>query len=175
MSGPNIRRDERIHGATLLDVAPTILTACGLPVGRDMDGKVLGEAFEQFSPPEPIASWDAVPGRAGMLPPGFEWERAPDASREIMAQFAALGYVEESDQDLAEKGAAVTEENDFNLAQVFLSKGQPDRAVELMERLVQARPWESRYLHQLANVYGKAGWHRAAEDLLRRAYPTGPQ
>ncbi len=175
MSGPNIRRDERIHGATLLDVAPTILTACGLPVGRDMDGKVLGEAFEQFSPPAPIDSWDAVPGRAGMLPPDFEWERAPDAAREIMAQFAALGYVEESDQDLAEKGVAVTDENDFNLVQVFLSKGQPDRAVEVMERLVQARPWESRYLHQLANAYGKAGWHRAAEDMLRRAYPTGPQ
>ena len=40
-AGPGIRRDERIYGASVLDVCPTVLHALGLPVGRDMDGRVL--------------------------------------------------------------------------------------------------------------------------------------
>jgi hypothetical protein len=28
------------------DITPTILTLCGLPVGEDMDGSVIEEAFE---------------------------------------------------------------------------------------------------------------------------------
>ena len=45
ISGPGIKKDEVLHGASLLDVAPTILTLYGLPVGEDMDGKVLSQAF----------------------------------------------------------------------------------------------------------------------------------
>ena len=61
--GPGIKKDERIYGASLLDVTPTILTAMGLPVGEDMDGKPLVQAFE--TPPEitTIKSWEDVPGR----------------------------------------------------------------------------------------------------------------
>ncbi|RMH06315.1 MAG: hypothetical protein D6704_07480 [Nitrospirae bacterium] len=46
MKGPGIKRDELVFGATLLDVTPTLLTLFGLPVGRDMDGKVLVTAFD---------------------------------------------------------------------------------------------------------------------------------
>ena len=52
MTGPGIRRDERIYGASLLDVVPTVLTLFGLPPGADMDGKVLMDAFE--TPPRKI-------------------------------------------------------------------------------------------------------------------------
>ena len=41
IAGPGIRRDHLIHGASVLDVTPTVLTLFGLPVGEDMDGKVL--------------------------------------------------------------------------------------------------------------------------------------
>src|SRR5436305_6733171 len=41
LHGPGIRADERIEGATLLDVAPTALTLLGLPIGDDMEGKPL--------------------------------------------------------------------------------------------------------------------------------------
>ena len=65
MRGPGLRQDELIHGANLLDITPTVLTLLGLPVGRDMDGRVLTAAFE--SPPvvEQINSWDEVPGEIG--------------------------------------------------------------------------------------------------------------
>ena len=36
MKGPNIRRDTVIHGASLIDVTPTLLAHLGEPVGLDM-------------------------------------------------------------------------------------------------------------------------------------------
>jgi len=41
--GPGIRRDALVYGANLLDVTPTALALAlfGLPIGRDMDGRVL--------------------------------------------------------------------------------------------------------------------------------------
>ena len=41
MAGPASDRGELLHGASVLDIAPTILSLYGLPVGEDMDGKVL--------------------------------------------------------------------------------------------------------------------------------------
>ena len=41
-------RDERIYGASLIDVAPTVLTLFDLPIGEDMDGRPLLEAFEEL-------------------------------------------------------------------------------------------------------------------------------
>jgi len=41
-----VRRGERIEGAEITDLAPTILYAMGCPIPRDMDGRVLEEALE---------------------------------------------------------------------------------------------------------------------------------
>ena len=91
LHGPGVRRDERIYGATLLDLAPTLLTLLGLPVGEDMDGKPLLEALVDPTPPGRIPSWDDVPGKDGQHPPGFEWTAPPQEAQEIMRQMAALG------------------------------------------------------------------------------------
>ena len=47
MRGNGLREDELIHGANLLDITPTILSLFGLPTARDMDGRVLLEAFSE--------------------------------------------------------------------------------------------------------------------------------
>ena len=171
MNGPGLKRDERIYGATLLDIAPTLLTLAGLPVGRDMDGKPLLEAFVDPVAPEPIASWEDVPGHDGQHPPGFEPEGGKEESDELLRQFAALGYIDDPGED-KEKGAADSErEGQYNLAEVYLSSGRAAQGVALLEKLVAGYPWETRYIHQLANAYIKAGQFRAAHELLDRAYP----
>src|SRR5262249_4942292 len=96
-SGPGIQRDELIHGASLLDVTPTLLTLFGLPVGADMDGKPLVQAFER--PPEVryIPSWEQVEGEDGRLPPDRRMD--PVAAKAALDQLVALGYVEKPGED----------------------------------------------------------------------------
>ena len=65
LAGPHIRKDELLHGASILDVTPTVLTLFGLPVGDDMDGKVLSGAWEQPLPESGIPSWEDVQATDG--------------------------------------------------------------------------------------------------------------
>ena len=43
--GPLIKRNHRVEGAEIFDIAPTILHLFELPIPREMDGKVLKEIF----------------------------------------------------------------------------------------------------------------------------------
>ena len=92
LHGPGIRRDERIEGATLLDIAPTVLTLLGLPIGEDMEGKLLVNAFEEPPDIQRIPSWENVAGNDGRLSPRFE-DEDPAAAQAVLRQFIALGYV----------------------------------------------------------------------------------
>ena len=67
LHGPGIRADEMIEGATLLDIAPTILTLFGLPVGEDMEGKILVNAFVEPPAITRIPSWETVAGTMGVF------------------------------------------------------------------------------------------------------------
>jgi predicted AlkP superfamily phosphohydrolase/phosphomutase len=49
LHGPEIRRGHEVEDAGLIDLAPTILAAMGVPVPRDMDGSVLLDAFADDS------------------------------------------------------------------------------------------------------------------------------
>jgi len=48
MSGKHIKRNVEIKGASVLDITPTILELSGIPIGKDMDGKVLSEAIRRI-------------------------------------------------------------------------------------------------------------------------------
>ena len=76
MKGQHVQQDERIYGATLLDVTPTILTLLGLPVGADMDGRVLVQAFEEPPQIARIPSWEQEPGECGMHPSDLRMDPA---------------------------------------------------------------------------------------------------
>jgi predicted AlkP superfamily phosphohydrolase/phosphomutase len=72
--GDGVRAGASIRAASVLDVAPTVLYLMGLPVGRDMEGRVLTEmlddAFTQARPVTFIPSYESlavtpVTGEAG--------------------------------------------------------------------------------------------------------------
>jgi hypothetical protein len=46
-SGAGVRSGVRLTSANVLDLAPTLLVLAGEPVARDMDGRVLAEAFDE--------------------------------------------------------------------------------------------------------------------------------
>jgi len=50
LSGPGVKPGVVLEGASILDLTPTILHAMGAAVPQDLDGRVLGEAFEASSP-----------------------------------------------------------------------------------------------------------------------------
>ena len=54
--GEGIRPGATPAGASVLDVAPTLLYLSGLPVGRDMEGRVLAEMVEEsFARAHPVS------------------------------------------------------------------------------------------------------------------------
>jgi predicted AlkP superfamily phosphohydrolase/phosphomutase len=49
LSGPGVTRGKHLENANIVDLAPTILHTMGLEVPRDLDGRVVSEAFEDGS------------------------------------------------------------------------------------------------------------------------------
>ena len=151
MAGPGIRKDAHIHGARLLDITPTILTLFGLPIGEDMDGRVLLDAFEQ--PPEvtTIPSWDDVPGDDARLAEEHCFD--PLAAKEAMDQLVALGYIE----PLADKASTAVEstarELRYNLARSYMDADLYQQAVPLLAALYKEQPDQFRFGVQLALCY----------------------
>ena len=90
--GPGLKRDERLYGASVLDITPTVLHALGLPVGEDMDGHVLLSMFDEPGEIATISSWDDEEGEDGGHPEGAQQD--PLEAREALDQLVALGYID---------------------------------------------------------------------------------
>jgi predicted AlkP superfamily phosphohydrolase/phosphomutase/tetratricopeptide (TPR) repeat protein len=201
MKGPHVKQDERIYGATLLDVAPTILALFGLPVGEDMDGRVLVQAFE--SPPpqtvgaglgpglgpalagtattaapqgkgqaqglplrsevERIPSWEAVPGPCGMHP--AELRMDPATAQAALQQFAALGYIEQPNQNQQKALEISVRESKYNLARVYLDSRRPREALPILEELARGSD-EARFRQHLAQCHYMLGRRAEARKVL---------
>lgn len=110
MHGRTVQRASSIVDATVLDIAPTILRALGLPVARDLSGRPIRQAFvDDPSPNEParIPKYDWVPVPA----PQPAAADAPDR----LADLRALGYVTGSDD--------TQKASDGRFASSFLNEG----------------------------------------------------
>lgn len=88
--GPTLISDERAH-LHIYDVAPTILALLGLPVPRDMDGRVATElvdpTFWDEHPIQYISTYESEP-----LPQSEEMEIELD--QDDLDELKALGYIE---------------------------------------------------------------------------------
>lgn len=166
MKGANIKQDERVYGATLLDVTPTILTLFGLPVGEDMDGRVLVQAFEE--PPEiaRIASWEAEPGECGMHPADLRMD--PAAAQAVLQQFVALGYIQAPSENQAKAVEAAVREQQYNLARAHLDGRRYQDALPILEELAQKSPEQIRFAQHLAQCYLLLRRREEAKTILQR-------
>ncbi len=166
MKGPGVMADERIYGTSLLDVAPTILTVFGLPVGEDMDGKALIQAFD--SPPkiERIPTWEAVPGETGMHPPDLRQD--PVAAQQALQQLVDLGYIQPPDADAQKAVGQVIDNMQFHLGLSVLHYGSPSEAAKIFEGLLSRYPEEKLYGFPLAQAYFKGGNLPQARAILER-------
>ena len=176
--GPGIRADATVEGATLLDIAPTVLALFGLPAGEDMEGKVLVNAFEGAPDlPARIPSWETVPGEDGRPGPAAG-EEDPTAAQAALRQLAELGYIELPGADTLRAIARAEAEADFNLAAALAEGGRSREAQTLLTTLTAHHPDEPRYWRALAPACFAAGTPEDAAPCLlalERLEPGRPQ
>lgn len=179
LHGPGIRADARVEGANLLDVAPTILTLLGLPIGEDMEGKPLLSVFEQTPEIKRIASWENVDGDDGRLRVADEDDN-PAAAQAALNQLVELGYIAAPRENVVRQIELVEAEGDFNIAVSLCEAGRAREAKELLEKLIarQREQPPARYWLALAQACLAAQTPedaRPALEALERAQPNAPQ
>jgi len=173
MKGEHIKQDERIYGATLLDVTPTVLTLYGLPVGEDMDGRVLVQAFEETPEITRIPSWENEPGECGMHPADLRMD--PAAAEAVLQQFVALGYIQEPSKDQAKAVEVAVREQQYNLACMYLDSRRPQEAVPILEELWKKWPDQARFAQQLAQGYLSMRKRAEAKAILEDLIANPPK
>jgi len=164
MKGEHVKQDERIYGATLLDVTPTLLTLFGLPIGEDMDGRVLVQAFEDLPRIERIASWENEAGECGMHPADLRMD--PAAAQAVLQQFVALGYIQPPSENQAKAVESAVREQKYNLARSYLDSRRYYDALPILEELAKASPEQARFQQHLAQCYFSLGRRAEAKALL---------
>ncbi|HTS37722.1 MAG TPA: alkaline phosphatase family protein [Candidatus Solibacter sp.] len=177
MKGEHIKRDERIYGATLLDVTPTVLTLFGLPVGEDMDGRVLVQAFEHPPQITRIPSWENEPGECGMHPSDLRMD--PAAAQAVLQQFVALGYIQPPSEDQSKAVEVAVREQQYNLACMYLDSRRPHDALPILEELWKKWPDQARFAQYLAQCYlalrRRADAKAILEELIRNPPKPAPR
>lgn len=150
-TGPGIKKDEIIHGASLLDVTPTILNIYGLPVGKDMDGKVLNHIFEKPRKVKAIPTWEDVEGDFYMHT--SEYEEDEESARESLQQLIDLGYIAPLSTDNKQNVERVINDNKFFKARTYIDAGKYSEAIEILEELYENAPGKKHVILRLAHCY----------------------
>ncbi len=148
-SGARIQKDALLHGATVLDVAPTVLTLLGQAIGEDMEGRVLVEVFSGAPEINRVESWETPP-------------RAAKSTEQ-----------ETSQHSIAQK---IREEAEWNCAQSCLEAGQFERALPRLENLFRALPENADYCHALFQCQVALGRLEEAQttlEVLLESVPPG--
>jgi len=171
IGGPGIKKDELLHGPSVLDIAPTILTMYGLPVGEDMDGKVLSQVFVEAPETRFIPSWEDVPA----IPPNGDGRHPPHtrldpvAAHEAMEQMIALGYIERPDENREVAVEKTVRELRYNLGEAYQDDDRHLEAHEIFRELYAKDRDEQRYAVRLfvsCQALGMTGEMREIVDDL---------
>jgi predicted AlkP superfamily phosphohydrolase/phosphomutase/tetratricopeptide (TPR) repeat protein len=171
--GPGVRHGE-LHGASVLDIAPTILTVYGLQVGEDMDGKVLSAAFAESPRVAFISSWEEVAGADGRHPAHTRID--PLAAHAALEQMIALGYIEPPDENRKVAVEKTVRELRYNLGEAYQDGDRHLEAHRIFSELYMDFPDEPRFAVRLfvsAQALGRQEeMRRIVEELERRESPV---
>lgn len=165
-AGPGIKQNDKLYGATLLDVTPTILSLFGLPIAGDMDGRPWLEIFDTEVRAESIISWDLVDGECGMHPEDLRED--PAESAEAIRHLVELGYIDAPSDDIQQTIKKTVLDQKVNLAKALSDSNRVDQAVPLWERLIEEDdPDHATYYRlQLAGCQLRLGRYDECEAIL---------
>jgi predicted AlkP superfamily phosphohydrolase/phosphomutase/tetratricopeptide (TPR) repeat protein len=146
--GPGIKKGERIFGATILDITPTLLSLYGLPIGKDMEGKPLLQIYEEPVMPDYIPSWEDVEGEDGSHASDLQEDMW--AAKEALDQLVELGYVEAADESTEDRVRKAVNESQYYLARTYLNADNYTKAIPILNKLFDENPDVLRYGMYLA-------------------------
>ena len=135
-AGPGIKAGTRLHGGSILDIAPTVLTLLGLPAGKDMPGRVLAEVLDGVPVAERIESWEKVEGACGMHPADLRID--PAEAHAALEQLVALGYIEPLSEDAEKTRRDTIASNQMQLAQSHADALEFAKAIAVIDGLGEA-------------------------------------
>jgi len=197
-SGPLFRRGERIVGANVFDVVPTLLYALGLPVGRDMEGRVLTKAFPpRFAADHAlayVATWEPDDGASATVtdasaPAPSPTTDAPAFDAEAAsAQLRALGYVAGNDAAEATVSAPQAEpshaaagaganspEQHVNMGRLLVRRGEIERAIEEFRAALDGSAADAEALAEIGQAELARGERGRAQEAFVRALQVNPR
>lgn len=161
LAGNGVRHGQRINGATLLDIAPTILALQGLPKPTDMPGRVLVEALD-----------DTLAARidtrtVATLQRSRESATAPvgddAAARDAIKKLEALGYITQE-----------TPDSHHNLGLRYQQQGEHAKAIPEFEQALSMRPNFTSALNSLGRSYLELEQYPKAEEIFQRVLAVKP-
>ena len=88
-TGKNFRKAHRLTGASVLDVTPTILASIDIPVGEDMDGRVLSGLFVHPRTPSTVPTYP-LPDRGF----GTKMTAGEFGEEDLSSRLKVLGYIQ---------------------------------------------------------------------------------
>jgi predicted AlkP superfamily phosphohydrolase/phosphomutase/Flp pilus assembly protein TadD len=153
-------RPGALAGASILDVAPTVLALLGLPSARDMPGRPLPSALDVSRPTEAVATYEDGTARRAPAPP----DRAVDV--QVIERLGALGYVD--------AGGRRSVAGERNLARADFEAGRYSAALSVYRRLVEEHPDDASLRTDLAGALGALGRDREATEQIRQALALDP-
>jgi Flp pilus assembly protein TadD len=160
--GNGVRKGFKINGASILDVAPTILALAGLPRAADMPGKILAQAFspqlQNELNPNTVATLERE--RDHEFDPG---NTAGAADEETMKKLEALGYLTPDDAEALN-----------NLGQRYQDRGEYEKAIAEFKKAIAMRPNYYRAYNNLAVCYGELKQFDKAEEVLLKTIELKP-
>ena len=159
--GAGVKKGAAIQGASIMDIAPTVLALQGLPRAADMPGKPIASAFDDavtatFSS-ETVATLDGP--RSDVSGAGAEGS----ADAETMKKLEALGYLTPDNADAHN-----------NLGQRYQERGEYNKAIEAYQQAIKMRPNFYSAYNNLAVCYGKLKMYPQAEEALRKCIAIKP-
>jgi tetratricopeptide (TPR) repeat protein/predicted AlkP superfamily pyrophosphatase or phosphodiesterase len=203
LHGPPFRRDVVLEEASVLDLAPTVLTLFGLPVAEDWDGRPILDGFTpEFLNQHPV---HYRPTYEGIVVAGRqEWEEIgavepedPEGDQELKEKLESLGYLRQDtanshnnrgmlllregkpDEAIREFELAIEASEDFaiahiNIARAHMHKGNFEGAIATLQEHLTRRPRSKTAENLLGNIRMEQGRLEEAEAHLRRALSYEP-
>jgi predicted AlkP superfamily phosphohydrolase/phosphomutase/tetratricopeptide (TPR) repeat protein len=167
--GPGIKKGERIHGARVLDITPTLLALYDLPIGRNMDGKPLMDIFIEPPTITYVDSWENDEREGGQLVQQNSVD--PAMNEAALQQLIDLGYIDDMNVQGAEVEGNeylknVIKENNFYLAKSYANGRQFDEALELLLEIEDRKEPDFRYLLEIIHCAIKTKRFALAEEYL---------